>query len=198
MLAAYLLTGYSMITLSVMNYERYQGIINPLAHRVKLTKKKLSSYVFSACVVYTVIILMLFSEAKIRKIIAAICILFFLISTAYVYIRIFLAAKNTHCLQNPPNAIAGKEPTTKKKNLKEIKLAKSCFMIFLLFVFSFLPVLITTILKTEEFGSEKFTSVRPWTVTILMLNSSLNSVIFFWTRPILRKEALKIFGKTHH
>ena len=53
-------------------------------------------------------------------------ILLFLISTGYFYIRIFLAAKNTRSLQNPPNAIAGKESTTKKKNLKEIKLAKSC------------------------------------------------------------------------
>ncbi len=185
-----------MITLSAMNYERYQSIIHPLVHRVKLTKKKLSSYVFSACAAFTLTILILFSYEQIRRMIGIISILFFLISTAYVYIRIFQAAKNS--LQNPPNAIAGEESTT-KKNLKEIKLAKSCLMILLLFVFSFLPVSITTmLLKTQQFEPEKFTAVRPWIATVLMLNSSLNSVIFFWTRPILRKEALKILGKIHH
>ena len=186
-----------MITLSAMNYERYQSIIHPLAHRAKLTKKKLSSYVFLASAAFTITcILILFNYEQLRLLAATVSIILFLISTAYVYIRIFLAAKNTHSVQNPPNAIASEESTT-KKNLKEIKLAKSCFMIFLLFVFSFLPVAITPTLKAQEFGPIMLANMRPWSVTILMLNSSLNLVISFWTRPILRKEALKIFGKTH-
>ena len=181
-----------------MTYERYLGIIHPLVHRVKLTKKKLFSYFFSACVACTVTYLTLFCAMKIRRLVTTICVLLFLISTVYFYVRIFLAASNTYSLQNPQNAIAGEESATKKKkNLKEIKLAKSCFMIVLLFVFSFLPVSIISILNAEQLGAVEFKIARSWCVTILMLNSSLNSVIFFWARPLLRKEALKIFGKIH-
>ncbi|CAB4005162.1 Hypothetical predicted protein, partial [Paramuricea clavata] len=34
--------------------------------------------------------------------------------------------------------------------------------------------------------------VIAWYATALGVNTILNSVIFFWTRPILRKEAFKV------
>ncbi len=180
-----------------MNFERYLGVIHPFVHRVKLTKKKLSSSVFSACATYTVIFLILFFNAlAIRRLFTTTSILLSLISAGYFYIRIFLAAKNTRSLQNPPNVIAGEESTTKKqkKSLKERKLVKSCFMIVILFVFSFLPMSIISVISPEHAcGTVILRTVRPWCVTTLMLNSSLNSIIFYWARPLLRKEALKRF-----
>jgi hypothetical protein len=183
-----------------MNFERYLGIIHPLVHRVKLTKKKLLSSVFSACAVYTAALPMFFNTVHIRKLLTGTCMLLFLTASTYIYIRIFLAAKKSHSLPKPPNAIADKESTAKEKksNLREIKLAKSCLMMVLLFVFSFLPlstVNILTALSSQQLGPVKLRTVQAWCVTIVMLNSSLNSVIFFWTRSVLQKEAKKIFGK---
>jgi hypothetical protein len=37
-----------------------------------------------------------------------------------------------------------------------------------------------------------FTVYRNWSITSVILNSSINSVIFFWTKTLLRKEAFKI------
>jgi hypothetical protein len=131
----------------------------------------------------------------IRQLVAGILLFLFLATTVGIYIRIFLAAKRSHSLQNPPNAIAGEVSRTEKKNnLKELKLAKSCFMIVLVFAFSFLPMSIISILTEQQVGNAKQRAVRFWCITILMLNSSLNSVIFFWSRPQLRKEAMEIFG----
>ncbi len=131
-----------MTTLIAMNFERYLGIIHPLVHRVKLTKKRLCCFVASVCGILPTV----FNTMKIRRLVVTISVLIFLISTAYFYIRIFLAAKNSRSFQNPPNAIAGEESTTKKKNLKEIKLAKSCFTIVILFVFNFLQISVLNIL----------------------------------------------------
>ena len=186
-----------MITLSAMNFERYLSIVKPLVHRTKLTKKKLLSVVLSGCVASTVIASLVFLMApNIRRLIIGICILLFIITTAYFYIRIFLAAKNPLPSETPPNAIRDEASTTKKnKNkLREIKLAKTCFTIVLVFVLSYLPVSIINILTAQQLGSvTTLRTVQSWCVTIAMMNSSLNSIIFFWTRPILRHEAKKIF-----
>lgn len=98
-----------------------------------------------------------------------------------------------------PNAIAGqgnKSAMDKKKTyLREIKLAKSCFMIVLLFIFSFLPLSIVYVFFADQMTPTTFRIVQSWCLTLATLNSSLNSVIFFWTRAVLKKEAKKIFGK---
>jgi hypothetical protein len=198
-LAVHLITGYSMITLSALNFERYFGIIHPLLHRTKLTKKKLLSFVIIACAVHTVTVPLFLTDRNIKRLKIAIFLLLFLITTAYVYIRIFLAAKKRSPLQNIPDATAGesKESTmkTKKDKLREIKLAKSCCIIVFLFVFTFLPLSTVNIFLAKPLGAVKFRIVQACCVTIVMLNPTLNSVVFFWTRPLLRKEAKKIFGK---
>ena len=196
-LAKYVITGYSLITLSAMNFERYLSIVKPLVHRTKLTKKKLLSIVLSGCVAHTVIALLSFFIAtNMRRPIGGIYVLLFMNATAYFYIRIFLAAKTPLPSETPPNAITDEASTTKKsKNkLREIKLAKTCFTIVLVFVFSFLPVSITMTLTAQQLGAvATLRTVQSWSATIGMMNSSLNSIIFFWTRPILRNEAKKIF-----
>ncbi len=85
-LGVYLTTGYSVATLSVINFERYLGIIHPLVHRAKLTKKKLLSSVFSACAVYTVALPMFFNTVYMRKLITGTCITLFLTRSTYIYV----------------------------------------------------------------------------------------------------------------
>ncbi len=37
-----------------------------------------------------------------------------------------------------------------------------------------------------------------WYTTALGVNAALNSVIFFWTRPALRKEAFKVLKNMYY
>lgn len=194
--APYLTSGFSMITISAMNYERYMGILHPYTHRYKLTKRKLLSYVLFACALHTISVTTFFIHKNVGRLIISVLIPLFLVTTAYVYIRIFLVAKGRPPVQNPPNHIAGEHHEStrniKMNNLREIKLAKSCFMIVFLSVFCFLPISILYALFPGQVRTVKFRNVQSWCVTIGMLNSSLNSVIFFWTRPVLRQEAKKL------
>ncbi len=196
--APHLIAGYSLITLSALNFERYMGIFHPFIHRTKLTKKKLLFHVAHSCVSHTVTVLMFYLFMNVRRLVIAIVIPVFLVETTYVYVRIFLVARKRPAQNGQPNGAAGRrnESTTetKKNYLREIKLAKSCFMIVFLFIFTFLPLSILYIWFADQMPPTKFRIVQSWCLTVAMLNSSLNSVIFFWTRPVLRTEAKKIFG----
>ena len=151
-------------------------------HRTKQTNKKLLSFIFSACAAHTVLVsIVSFMTTNIRRLITGIFILLFLITTAYFYIRIILAAKKTLSLKNAPNAITGevrvKCQTTKKKenNLREMKLTKTCFMIVLLFVFSFIPLFTALIMICK---------VKLWYIILI------NGYLCNRTRGLRRRKAI--------
>lgn len=197
--APHLTAGYSLITLSFISFERYMGVLHPFIHRTKITKKKLLFHVFHSCVSHTVTVLIFYVYMTVRRLVIATVIPVFLVGTTYIYVRIFLVARKRLMATQNPNAIAGqgnKSAMDKKKTyLREIKLAKSCFMIVLLFIFSFLPLSIVYVFFADQMTPTTFRIVQSWCLTLATLNSSLNSVIFFWTRAVLKKEAKKIFGK---
>ena len=172
------------------------GVLHPFFHRTKITKKKLLFHVFHSCVSHTVTVLMFYVYMTVRRLVIATVIPVFLVGTTYVYVRIFLVErKRPIATQNPIAGQGNKSAMDKKKTyLREIKLAKSCFMIVLLFIFCFLPLSIVYVFFADRM-SPTFRIVQSWCLTLATLNSSLNSVIFFWTRAVLRKEAKKIFGK---
>ena len=197
--APHLMAGYSLITLTVLNIERYLGILHPIFHRTKLTKKKLLFHVGHGCISHTVTVVMLYVYVNVRRLVIAIVIPVFLLETMYVYLRIFLVARKRPAL-SPPIAVAGQSSSestmkAKKNYLREIKVAKSCFMIVFLFIFSFLPLSVVYIWFADKMTPTTFRIVQSWCLTVAMLNGSLNSVIFFWTRPELRTEAKKIVFK---
>ena len=200
--APHLTSGYAIITISAINYERYLSILLPSTHRNKLTKNKLLSYVLLASVLHTLSVPTFFIHSNVSRLIIAIVVPLFLVTTAYVYFRIFAVAKKRLPIQHPPNEIAVESHKStgniKKNKLRELKLAKTCFMIVFVFVICFLPISIVHLLFPVRLGTVKLRIVQSWCVTFAMLNSSLNSVIFFWTRRVLRQEAKKVLERLFH
>lgn len=82
-----------------------------------------------------------------------------------------------------------------KEFLMKFKLAKSCLVVVLCsFVTYFLPA----ILQRLPLGDFDKLVLNGWCVFLLLSNSTLNSLIFFWKNKILRKEGKKFwkrFGK---
>ena len=186
-------TGCSMLTLSCINIERYLGILHPLIHRTKLTKKKLFSLISVALFFQTLFaclsFLYKFTLSKAGRIIMPL----FLLKFIYIYTRIYLVARSKNPILNSPNEIGSERITAKyskkKAYLREIKLVKSCFVLVLVFLFCYAPMSMLVTAFSNISGITNFSIFHIWSITFATLNSSLNSVVLFWTRPVLRKEA---------
>ncbi|CAB3988151.1 melanocyte-stimulating hormone receptor-like [Paramuricea clavata] len=187
--------GISTITLSAMTLERYIAILHPYAYSAKVTKKRLLIYVGSGAVM---LFSLFFPSLVIQKLIAvygtiSITLVFFF--TVFAYTRIYLVARKLARSQNQLHDAAGKENITRKKLFfREIKLAKSCFIVVVCFcILCFLP---TAFLVTFYKYLDKFEYLvfLIWIGTLSLLNSSVNSLIFFWTKTMLRKQAVKMIN----
>jgi hypothetical protein len=127
---------YSMTSLSVLNFERYIGILHPLFHRAKITRTRILKYFFVVCGLETVIaIITLPFVREFRYLISATSSLLAAM-TVFVYTSICCSRfKNSNY---PRNCISreSENPTERKKELafkKELKLAKACLIVVLYF-----------------------------------------------------------------
>lgn len=73
--------------------------------------------------------------------------------------------------------------------LKNIRLAKSCYLAVICFIVCFLSGVAAALpISLTEFNEAVLSQ---WAVTLTTLNSNINSMIFFWNVPLLRNEARK-------
>ena len=197
---AYLPMGLSLITLCVLSFERYMGVLHPFVHRTKVTKKKLTYLICCAAVVIIVLLPgTFFLSAYVFHQKCFSIILFGVVFIIFVYTSIFRAARKRLRLKNKPgdsyeNEQNSENLTGKKRLLQELKLARSCFALVCTFGFCYLPAVVVTysLLVNDEYH---IFIVWSWSITTRVLNSNLNSIIFFWSRPILRAEARKVLKK---
>ncbi len=187
-----LLIGLSMFTLSALTLERYIAILHPYAYKTQVTKKRLLIFVcIGAVVMFSLIISSFFIRKRfhISTVIVEIIIFFFI---AFAYTRIYLVVKKLARSQNRPHDAAAENLTRIKLFLREIKQAKSCFIVVICFGFlCFLPVVIAFPFF-QSFDKHTKLAITIWFYTLSLLNSSVNSLIFFWTKTMLRKEAAKL------
>ena len=185
--SAILPLGVSTITLSAMTVERYIAILHPYAYSTEVTKKRILVYVGSGAVVTFFVIILSFRIQPAVLMFGSLLVTLVLIFTAFAYTRIYLVVRK---LNRSPNQPVEENLTRKKLFLRQIKQAKSCFIVVMcFFTLSFLPPMAFLLLKhTDE---SELLAKDVWLYTIPMFNSSANSVIFFWTKTMLRKEAKK-------
>ena len=182
-----LLTILSISTLSGMNIERYISVVHPITHRNRVTRK--SQIIYVTCI-YFLCIIMLALSFVLRRAFATFVIslvIFFLGTTAYIYIKIFVAATLSNTIIPLQNEFLENSSSCKRKRkfLREIRLAKPCFLVVTCTFLCFLPA---AVLGGSNSGGFKNSVLKYWSVTLTMLNPSLNSVIFFWKNATLRNE----------
>ena len=120
---------------------------------------------------------------------ATILITFF-IFTAFVYSRIYLVIKRLFGSEVRPSDAVDESRNKKKVFLRETKHARSCFVVVMCFIFCFTPLLFALVFF-DNHGRPPYEAYIGWSLMLVISNSSLNSLIFFWTRTLLRKEAIK-------
>ena len=181
----------SLMTLAVMSIERYMSIVHPTKHRNMVTKRKITQILFGGFLfILVAIVALLFLESKMLYGFVIICMALFLPIAIFVYVKIFFAIQKL----NPPGNVGDTSAANgqnKRSFLKKIQAAKSCFLAVGCFLGCFVAG-ICLLSSWSYVDKVHFAALRAWAGTVMNLNSSLNSIIFFWTRPLLRKETFKI------
>ena len=185
-----LTSGFSIITLSAITVERYIGVLHPYYYESNLTKKRILIFACVNSLLYCLVVAYSLQYSTIIRIVLTVMILVFVIFAAFVYTRIYLVIRKLTRSEMRPACETDKgQNTTKRQSIREAKHAKSCFLVVITFVLLLIPSTLAPAFYTQ--GTIDFIAYANWSLTSLILNSSINSMIFFWTKALLRKEAVK-------
>ncbi len=190
--------GLSLAALCALTLERYMGVMYPIAHRNYVTKKMFLIYICCVLLVTSILVPLAVVSAIFYYIFCAIyAIVPFLLHTL-CYSRILYSTRKILRRENFSTSTGQleKEPKSsnragKRYSLKEIKLARSCALVVVTFYVCCIPGEFLNIYYLEK-EIIIYRVVISWYAAALGINTIINSVIFFWTRPVLRKEAFKV------
>ena len=183
----------SMVTILALTWQRYVAIVHPHAYKTKVTKKRLMRFITSGAVlVFFLTILSYLVQGMIRVYAIVSATLVFLFA-AFAYTKIYFVSRKLarSPLHQRQNGAAGNNVARLKLFRQEIQVAKSCFIVVVCFFsLCFLPQVIAFPYYADL---TKFENVEiwVWVGTAVQLNSSVNSLIFFWTKKALRNEGIK-------
>ena len=197
-----MLCGMSIAVLSSMNIERYIAILHPITHRTQLTKKRLLMLAVLLWSGYIATFIVSFANSETTgKMLGALRFCFILF-TIWTYVKIFLAmrkSRRTFALNNTKsnNTTSSLEISfnRKKQFLKELKLAKSYILVIITNSICSVPQMIMAIRFYNGVPTYLLDIFNVWSITIVLLNSSLNSLLFFWFNPKLRFNSIAIVKK---
>ena len=196
---AFIPWGLSLAALCALTSERYMGVMYPIEHRNYVTKKMFQIYICCVLLVTLILVPLAVVSAIFYYIFCAIyAIVPFLLHT-FCYPRIFWSMRKrlrqVNCISsNDDQSWTNKKLSNrieKQHSLKELKLAKSCALVVVTFYVFCVPGEVLNIYYLEK-DIIIYRVVMSWYASALGVNTILNSVIFFWTRPDLRKEAFKV------
>ena len=183
-------SGVSIITLSVMNLERYVAILHPLSYKTKVTRKRILGFVLVGTIILVSIFGLSSLDRGIIRYFAVGSIVVFILSTVFVYTRIYrVIRKLVRSEKRPACESDSNDNVGRKQILRDSKHAKSCFLVVICYGILLLPLTLASFIFKVD--SPEYREYLLWSHTLLILNSSANSVIFFWTKKQLRKEALQ-------
>ena len=192
----------SLSIVAAITIERYFGVVHPLIHRTKITKVKLSQLlvlIWSTCFIlsfpayFTDNPFRLFTVMSVSfLILITICSY---IRIAYTIVRSKIRREKLTSNQRVANDARASEATKTNRGeivhfLKELKMAKSTFLIVLCYLMCFTPIIVYSAVVRRKISAKFY--LRSWCLLFVMLNSSLNSIIFFWRNAPLRSETKKV------
>ena len=188
------LSGMSFMTLFLLNIERYFGIVHPIFHQSQITKRRLfaaAMCMWCLCVIESGVV---FVSRKAGNLAISSVITLLLIILGWIYFKIFrtmrkVASVTAPCCENVELASRISTASCQKRTLQKKKQAKGCLIVFVCTFCCFLPLAVTSAVERSPLSVIGFTV---WSMTLVYMSSSLNSVIFFWRNQTLRGEAQKV------
>ena len=174
-------SAMSFSTLLTLNIERYVSVIHPFFHRTKITKLRTIGLTASSWLTCCAVTLLYPILGDVARELTTVMMSLSILMTMYIYLSIFLAIRKT---ANSP--LQGNQP----KTFQNLKMTKSCAIIVVCTVVCYLPYAVIRSLPASIFVTML---MEIWSKTLALVFPSLDSLVFFWKNPVLRKEAKEVF-----
>ena len=197
---SFMLSGVSLTALLTLNGERFLALTCPYFHQRSVTKTKLVYFqAFSAMIVIGVAPLIFSSKTAVAFnifIALALSLLLFIFVCGNYKLLIIAKSKRRES-RIAPSTVKTTDSNRKSrilnlKNISTCSLAVGCY-----FVCSAPQVLFSFFrfkLGTRAVNDQFLMLFLLWSNTFVSINSTLNSLIFFWRNSILRREGTKLIN----
>ena len=179
----------SMVTLSALTMERYIGVLHPYQYQIWVTKKRILSYVCGCGVLICFVVAYSFYDQQIIYFVFSM-MFGFLLLTGYVYTRIYFVIRKLIRSEKRPNCQSAINYDKKRMIEREGRSVRSCFSVVICFTLFLTPITLSDAIFTV--GTYQHIVYFDCSLAFVILNSSVNSLIFFWTKTLLRKAAVKM------
>jgi hypothetical protein len=194
-----LLQSFSLMSLLVLNIERFLAIAYPFFHQRIVTREK----VFSCLI--TILLFVTVGEAvavsyKIGSAMMTVILSFAVCLFAFLNYKIFIIAKskqiNEIIMLGPQSSVH----TRKKKHFQGFQHICTCTLAVVCSLTCTCPPIVYLGLcwkwETPLYGKQ-FSSLALWATTSVSMSSTFNCLIFFWRNTVLRREAMEIMKCSH-
>ena len=196
---AFIPWGLSLAALCALTFERYMSVVYPITHLNYVTKKMFLTYICCVLLVTLVLVPLAVVSVVFYYIFCAVYAIVPMLLHTFCYTRIFCSMRK-RLRRGESGANSDQAGTESPNHIKkqfssvELKLAKSCALVVTTFYVFCIPGEFLNIYYLEK-DIIVYRVIISWYATALGVNTIINSVIFFWSRSVLRKEAWKVVKK---
>ena len=178
--AAYTLCSVSLLTLTAISVDRLLALLLRLRYRQVVTLKRTHLTLTAFWVLSIVLSSIYFLNHQITMWFGRSVISLCLITLVFSYVRIFFTLR--HNQTQVQNSVQQEQPSqTVPLNIARYrKTVSSTLWVQLALIACYLPYSILLALKTERRLTPSFFLTRVFTLTLVMLNSSLNPILYCW------------------
>ena len=195
---SFILCGFSMTALLMLNIERFLALTCPYFHKKSVTKTKLVCF---QSFLMTIIagmssLVYLNTETFAVNIFAAISILSLLFLLVYGNYKMFVIAISKRGDNRISATAATSVDNNRKSQILNLKNISTCSLVVVCFFVCSCPQVIFAFYRLAT-GAHSAYDRQDWLFSIWAntfgsINSTLNCLIFFWRNSILRREGMKI------
>ena len=186
-IALSLVIPFSIFTFLVLNFEIYLSVIHPIFHRRKVTKRRLFRLllILWAILVVREFLFVFILDRYTFDLIVTVLMSLAMAAILLVHGRIFLAVYRMRRIAANSRG--------QKAFLRGARDAKCCLFVLLCTACCYLPAAVESALKEKT--TLKMVVLEPWSATLILSASMLNSVIFYWRNKRLREKAIAVVRK---
>lgn len=208
-----ILSGMSYLTFFVMNIERYLSICQPFFHMKYVTEKKCSIVCAFLCLICVGTGVATILSLDIQSFVTAFAVTV-LGGTLFIYVSIYKVAKKgrksklrtasrsgqegfSQTMDETTSGTESGDPKQPRKRLSflhDLQLAKMYVVVVFSTVLLNLPNALVLALFSERVKTvDGVVQAKIWTLTLVGMNSTFNSLVFFWANERLRNEGWRIY-----